>query len=62
MLRGAVISGTRSASKSGVFPELLVLDTLEIGLYKPRTFRQAVSFKHQSARLAPRWTKLKRCL
>jgi len=40
----------------------LRLDTRGIGLYKPRTFRQAVSFKHQSARLAPRWTKLKRCL
>ena len=45
-----------------VFPALCGLDTLGIGLYKPRTFRQAVSFKHQSARLAPRWTKLRRCL
>jgi hypothetical protein len=54
--------GLPESLETRVFPVLCGLDTPEIGLYKPPTFRQAVSFKHQSARLAPRWTKLKRCL
>ena len=48
--------------KSRVFPGLCILDTPGIGLYKPPTFRQAVSFQHPMARLAPRSKKLKRCL
>src|SRR2546423_13580288 len=54
-------SAYESVPETAVFPRLRVLDTLGIGLYKPPTFRQAVSFQYPSARLAPRSKKLKRC-
>jgi hypothetical protein len=43
--RKGIGAGIAETPETTVFPGLCVLDTPGIGLYKPPTFRQAVSFQ-----------------